>query len=672
MAAALSSMFCDSPATLPSNVAMLRVGCSECPHAGDDWSPSPMNGFALEVVAEAAKRIKLPIRFEKVTDSAKKSLASGKIDLWPRLTPDSDDRRDVFFSEPWVGMSFCFLSKRGWKPHAGAKVAITGSDFLARQVAQSIPGAEAVPLKPGERLMGQVCSGGAEAAFVESRVLYAMLLNDRDHQCEGVQFETTPAKGAALPASIAATQDAAWAARLLREEIGHMAADGSLANFHAKWFLITSTETEAFDSLRHAERDLFAIRLLACGFAGLLVVMMLQARRLRKMRADAERASNLKTRFVANVSHELRTPLSGIVGLADMLSDTRLTAHQSELLRLVRSTARSLVQTTNDLLDVAKVQAGQLDVDRGPFDLRATAEEVCAMMAGRAVEKGIKLATSIDPNVPRRVEGDATRLRQVLMNLLGNALQFTECGEVKLAVAVEKATPFQWQIEFSISDTGKGIPPEDLPRLFQDFEQSDVGREPLRRGAGLGLAMGKRLVDLMGGTIAVESPGGVGARFHFTLPFGVAGPDAGTPDQGGPSAGSQPLRVLVCEDDPVNQRVAVHMLNKLSHHVVAVANGTDAVAAAASEKFDVVLMDCQLPDIDGYEAARRIRAGGASAGARVVALTAAPLEEDRVHCREAGMEGFLAKPLSLLALSEALSGSDSPSGDRTLSVNDVY
>ena len=631
-----------------------------------------MSGYSLDVLSQAASRIKLPIRFEKVTDSVQKSLATGKVDLWPRLIPDySHDPPNIFFSEPWVGMSYCFLSKRGWKPVIGSKVVVAGGDFLARLAKQSVPGADVVPLQPGTRLMEQVCSGQADAAFVESRVLYAMLLNDRDRHCQGFQFQTTPANGAALPASIASTQDAAWAARLLREEIGHMAADGSLAKLHAQWFLITSTETEALDSLHHAERDLFAIRLLACAFAGLLVVMLLQSRRLRKMRADAERASDLKTRFVANVSHEIRTPLSGIVGLADMLSDTRLTAHQSELLRLVRSTARSLVQVSNDLLDVAKVDAGKLEMDRGPFDLRLVAEDACAMMAGRAAEKGIRLTTSIDPGVPRRVDGDATRLRQVLMNLLGNSLQFSGNGEVKLSVAVDRATPFQWQITFSISDTGPGIPPADLARLFQDFEEGDVGRQPVRRGAGLGLAIGKRLVDLMGGAISVESPGGVGAHFRFTLPFEVAGPEADLPGVSTPATGVGPLRVLVCEDDPVNQRVAVHMLQKLSHHVEAVANGLDAVKAAAAQRFDVILMDCQLPGIDGFEAARRIRAGGASAGARVVALTAAALTEDRLHCTEAGMEGFLAKPISLAALSEALSSLE-PSGDRAPSVDDVY
>ena len=439
-----------------------------------------------------------------------------------------------------------------------------------------------------------------------------------------------------------------------------MAVDGSLAGLHTKWFFTTSIDTAAFDGSRVAQRDLFAIRLLAGSFAGLLLLMMYQLRRLRRLGASARRASVLKTRFVANVCHELRTPLSGIVGLIDMLTDSRLTAYQSELLRMVRSTAGSLVQITSDLQDVAKVDAGILEIERLPFDPRATVEEVCAVMAGRAAEKGIRLEATLDSGLPRRVEGDATRLREVLMNLLSNALRFTNQGEVKLVVAAEQATPFQWLIAFTVSDTGAGIPPEDLARLFGDFEHTEAGREPVRRGTGLGLAIGKRLVDLMGGTMSVESPGGVGARFRFVLPFDVASGDGATAlEPLGQTVMMRPLRVLVCEDDPVNRKVAVHLLTKLSHHVEAVASGIEAVEAAARQTFDLVLMDCQLPDIHGYDAAARIRSGGGiSAGAPIIALTASALAEDRRLCEEAGMAGFLAKPLSLAALAEALAKFD--------------
>ncbi len=377
-----------------------------------------------------------------------------------------------------------------------------------------------------------------------------LLLKDRDPLCGGVQFQTTPARDLAVPASIAARPGAAWSARLLRNEIGRMAADGSLASLHAKWFLVTSVETGAFDQLHSAQRDLRGVQWLAFGVAVLLALTLLQTYRLKKFRVNAERANGLKTRFVANVSHELRTPLSGIVGLVDMLSDTRMTAHQTELLRVVRSTALSLVQVINDLLDVAKVEAGQLEIRKTSFELRSAVEEVCAMMAGRAAGKGIRLESALDPGLPRRVNGDATRLRELLMNLVGNAMQYTDHGEVRLTVALEQATPFQWMIAFTVTDTGVGIPREDLARLFQDIDlQSEPGAKPVRRGGGLGLAIGKRLVDLLGGTIAAESPGGVGARFRCVLPFEMASAD-GEPAPSRDQPKSRPLRVLVCEDDP--------------------------------------------------------------------------------------------------------------------------
>jgi signal transduction histidine kinase/CheY-like chemotaxis protein len=641
-----------------------------------------MNGYALEVVGEAARRLKLPFRFERVDGSAQKNLLADRADIWPRLAPDEQDRAGLFFSEPWLGMSFGVLAQRGWKPHPGAKVAVAGSPFMARLLQTAVPGAEAVSLPGGPKLLEQVCSGQSEAALVETRVLYALLLNDRDRQCDGVQLETTPARGlAVLPSAIAARPAAAWAARMLREEIGRMAADGGLSSIHAKWFSITSVETLAIDNLRNAERDLFTLRAVAAVFAGLVLTLAYMFRRLRELRRQAVSACDVRTRFVGNVSHELRSPLSGIVGLAEMLSDTRLTAHQSDLLRLVRSTAQSLLQVTNDLLNLSRVEAGKLEIESVPFDLRATVEEVCAMMAGRAAEKGIRLEAALPPGLPKQVIGDPNRLREVLMNLFGNGLRFTEKGEVRLSVAAEKTTAFQWQIAFTLADTGVGIPAADLPHLFRDFEDDMTDREPVRRGAGLSLAIGKRLVELMGGSIGVESPGGVGARFRFVLPFDVASErgQQELPDQPGVQARTRPLRVLLCEDDPVSRRVAEHLLGKLSHEVLAVVNGAEAVEAAARERFDLILMDCQLPDIDGYEAARRIRSGGgASAGAPVVALTASVLASDRARCVAAGMGGFLAKPLSLAALSEALAGFEPAAANQESraeslpSLDDVY
>ena len=644
----------------PDQGQTIRIGCSDCPPFSDESIGSAINQYSGEVLETAARHLKLPIRFVKVSDSSKKSLLAGEIDIWPRLTPEPEDQGDFFFSEPWVAMSYSLLSRRGWDPHPGARVSV-GAGVLQRQMAlRAVPGAILTGVV-GATTLDDLCSGKVEAAFAESRVLSALQLNDRPASCAGVRFQLKPSKEAAVPGSIAARPGSAWAAKLLREEMGRMAADGSMASLHSKWFLITSTETGAFDPLRSAERDLTSVRLAAAGFAILVLLTMRQTCKLRKLSAKAQGASLLKTRFVANVSHELRTPLSGIMGLVDMLSDTRMTAHQTELLRLVRSTAGSLVQMTTDLLDVARVEAGQREIAKEPFELRGAVDEVCAIMAGRAAEKGIRLEAKLGQGLPRRVLGDETRLREILMNLLGNALRHTQKGEVRLDVVLDQATPFQWDIAFSVTDTGAGISQEDLWRLFEGLDgDHDPGENPMNRGGRLNIAIGNRLVNLLGGKMTAASPAWGGAQFRFVLPFEVSSSD---PDPAGviaaePAAVAPPLRILVCENDQVNRKVAVHLLTKLAHSVEAVTNGIDAVAAAGRERFDLVLMDCHLPDIDGYEAARRIRAEGASAGAPIVAMTAAALAEDQRRCVEAGMTGFLAKPLSLAALSDTLSRVD--------------
>lgn len=640
---------------------IVRIGCTDCPPFDDQAGANPMSGFAVAVAAEAASRLKLPVHFQPVTQSGKKALLKGEVDIWPRLAPDSSTG-SLFIGEPWINMNYSLLVRRGAPPlSAGSqlKIAHVEDAFLRNLVNQAAPGATSVPSRPAE-ILARVCLGEADAAFLESRVAYALLLSDHGGTCNGVGFETRPVKGLTRAASLGARKEFAWAARQLREEIGRMAADGSLSELHAKWFYSPASETGMLELIQTAEQDLFTLRAVAGLLAFLLLLLAYQSRRLGRAREAAERANDLKTRFVASVSHELRTPLSGIIGVTEMLGDTPLTAHQSELVRLARSTSQTLVQVLTDLLDVASVEAGNLAVAHSVFELRAAVDEVVVMVAGRAAEKGIQLDTLFEPGLPRRVQGDPARLRQVLMNLLANSVKFTDQGGVKLQVSLEQASPFNWTVAFAVADTGTPIPKADLARILDDFSSVPPGQELPRRAGGVGLAISRRLIKLMGGVMTVASDPAMGTCFRFTLPFEVAGSEYSPGEQPATTTPTtqqrgRRLRVLVCEDDPVSRKVAVHMLGKLAHHVEAVTRGADAVELAARQQFDLVLMDCQLPDIDGFEAARQIRSGGgASAGAPVVALTAAALSEDRQRCKDHGMDGFLAKPLSLAALADAL------------------
>lgn len=632
----------------------LRIACSECPPFDGNGFSSPMAGYSLDVIAQAARRLDIPFRYQPISRPVPDALRLGEADLAPRFVPEPGVTDGLVFSEPWLNMQYCLLSRKGWQPAAGARIAYVGGSLLKRMVEESVPRAAAVSGKDSGSLLRQVCAGEADAAFLESRVMYSLLLRDREGLCAGIDFQTHPSSNG-LPAALMARPDHALAARRLREEIGRMAADGSLARLHAEWFLITSTETAALDSAQQTQRSLTVLWLLVAVCGGILCAMIYRMMNLRHAQREAERSSLLKSRFVRTVSHQLRTPMSGIVGVTGILADTTLTSRQSELVRTIRSSSQSLIEMLDDLLDLAKVEAGQFEAVREPFELRSCIEEVSALVSGQAAQHGATFTTFFERGVPRWVRGDASRLRQVLINLLGAAVR--SGGAVSLRIDIVEATPFQWTLSFSVNDSGPQLNAEQLARLFPDFEAANwTGNS---RGGGFGLAVSRKLVEVMGGRIEAENRSGHdGLRICFQLPFEVTGESEHAPSLDRapvPPRRANSLRVLVCEDDPVNRHVALHLLAKLSHRADAVSTGLEAVEAARQSEYDLVLMDCNLPDIDGFEAAKRIRAeGGASAAAPVVALTAATLAEDRRRCSEAGMAGFLAKPVSLAALAEAL------------------
>ncbi len=431
----------------------------------------------------------------------------------------------------------------------------------------------------------------------------------------------------------------------------------------------------AFMGVLSVVRDITARKVAEQALASAMSRLEEESRLSQELARKAESANVAKSEFLANMSHEIRTPLNGIIGMASLLLEKGLSDDRRDCAETLLNSAESLLGLLNDILDFSKIEAGRLELENVRFDLRDLVDRVAAHFAATAAEKGILFMSEVDPRMPRFVLGDPGRLRQVLTNLLSNAVKFTDEGEVALKVRSERTGARDADMAFSVRDTGTGVPPDRAAHIFDKFVQADRSTTRRYGGTGLGLAITSQLAEMMGGGLSVESPvtdraqgaarGGPGSLFRFSVRLPVADSCEARP---GERVGALALdgtcmsalakkRVLLVEDNLINRKVAVAILRKMGVHPDVASDGVEALEILSKDPYDLVLMDVEMPNMDGLEAVRRLRAMPEDFSNRlvpVVAMTARAMKGDQDACMEAGMNDYVAKPVTAERLWEAL------------------
>ncbi|MGI8741397.1 MAG: ATP-binding protein [Bryobacteraceae bacterium] len=511
-----------APRSAPAGT--FRIGFQNArPFHFPDASGRP-SGPVVEVVTEAAKRSGVRLEWVFAPKGAEESLQTGKADLWPIFGDMPERQKSFHITEPWLQIGYAVVMLEG-KPRdppdlAGRALAVSTMSMDRRYSEQHFAHARQVVRNSQAELLESVCTGQADAALIKQTAAWvAMPPACRDVRLSAERLNQGPLWYGL--GTLRSRPQAAAAADRIRSEITRLARDGQLSSIDFRWSFNATNEVRILDEFKKAQHRTWMMIAASTVLALVLILLVSQRRKLRVAQRQAESASRAKSEFLANMSHEIRTPMNGILGMADLALDAKPGEEQREYLQLVKTSAESLLTILNDILDFSKIEAGRLELENIEFDLREILHDVIKLLSVRTRAKGLSLTSFIPSGVPANLVGDPTRLRQIFCNLMGNAVKFTEQGEVGVRIEVESRTETGICLHFAIHDTGIGIAQNAQEKIFEAFTQEDTSTSRKHGGTGLGLSITSRLVGLMSGRIWMESKADQGSTFHFTAEFGL-------------------------------------------------------------------------------------------------------------------------------------------------------
>ncbi|MCX6612549.1 MAG: ATP-binding protein [Acidobacteria bacterium] len=617
-------------------------------------------GFAVETLNRAADVAGYQLEWVRTTTGPDEAFQNNLIDIWPFVTVYAGREKTMYLTEPWwkIGTTLYFpesLSISSIADLAGKSVAVASPqrNFRPQRIFPATTRVEV--FTDAETAFVQMCQGKLDVAHLDYRFSDEILLN-RPAGCPPLRLASLLVEEGGRSFAIASRFNHKTDADRLRNAIEELTDTGVVFELATKWKLLTRTDSAFLGWMNKTRERNELLKILFWAALALLTLVTVFAQRLSQARKQAELSARARSQFLANMSHEIRTPMNGILGMTELTLETELSKDQREYLSMARNSARSLLEILDDILDFSRIESGKLTLESIPFDLKEVAHRSVQILTLAAQSKNLSLTASIDPDLPASLSGDPGRLQQVLINLLGNAVKFTETGSVRLEIKSEPLNADRYRVQISVIDTGIGITQEQQQRIFQAFTQADASTTRRFGGTGLGLSISSQLVRMMGGTLKVTSKQGSGSTFSFNLEMDRAlAPSPAI--QTKVEKPIRPLKLLVAEDNEVNRVLMQRVLSRAGHTVTSVMDGKAAVEALRTESFDAVLMDVHMPEMDGLEATQAIRARETAEGGHVpiIALTALAIKGDADRCIAAGMDSYLSKPLNTADLNALLS-----------------